>query len=155
MTTINDNVLIDFLKVYNPKLYDAYIRYKMDKIENIYKVGGIFYTILPGYGRPGRRVIITDIKEFNTNGIIKKDYHIIEVDKNNNPTNNDLGAIYSTFEERIQEDDERIQNVVINTKNRIIEYSNGSEFMQVYLNLMPEHEMKTLDNKFGEYIRYY
>ncbi len=137
------NVLFSLLNTFAPNILAAYLRYERDQKENIYKVGNIFYTVRVGYGRAGRRVKLVDIQEKNYNGIIRKGFHVKEVDKDGNLLNNDLGGLFYTFFENIKEDDSRLEGLTEDQKYNILKDSNGDKFLCVYEALAPEDEYES------------
>ena len=137
------SVLFSLLKTFAPNILAAYLRYERDQEENIYKVGNIFYTVRVGYGRAGRRVKLVDIQEKSYNGIIRKGFHVKEVDKDGNLLNNDLGGLFYTFFENIKEDDPRLEGLTEDQRYNILKDSNGDKFLNVYNMLAPEDEYKS------------
>lgn len=142
------NVLFSLLKTFAPSILAAYLRYERDQKENIYKVGNIFYTVRIGYGRAGRRVKLVDIQEKSYNGIIRKGFHVKEVDKDGNLLNNDLGGLFYTFFENIKEDDSRLEGLTEDQKYNILKGSNGDKFLCVYESLAPEDEYEFSNKNF-------
>lgn len=134
------NILFSLLRTYAPRVLKAYLRYERDKKEHIYEVGKIFYTTRIGYGHAGRRVKLVDIEEKNYNGIIRKGFHVKEVDECGNLLNNDLGGLFYTFYENIKDNDSRLNGLTEDQKYHIIKDSNGGMFLSVYSFLAPEDE---------------
>lgn len=137
------SVLFSLLKTFAPNILAAYLRYERDQKENIYKVGNIFYTVRVGYGRASRRVKLVDIQEKSYNGIIRKGFHVKEVDKDGNLLNNDLGGLFYTFFENIKENDPRLEGLTEDQKYNILRGSNGDKFLCVYEALAPEDEYES------------
>lgn len=139
-----DEILKNIMDVRCPMVRAMYERYQRDKEENLYKVGGIFYTTKPGYGRSGKRVKIIDIIDENFNGINRRLYAVKEVNEKNEIKGKDLGAGYYCFNELIEENDERLESF-----NSILKYhlsrDSHLEYLGVYFNLMPEDEYKKLE----------
>ena len=142
------SVLFSLLKTFAPSILAAYLRYERDQKENIYTVGNIFYTVRVGYGRAGRRVKLVDIQEKSYNGIIRKGFHVKEVDKDGNLLNNDLGGLFYTFYENIKEDDSRLEGLTEDQRYNILKGSNGEKFLCVYEALAPEDEYESSNKNF-------
>ena len=142
------SVLFSLLKTFAPSILAAYLRYERDQKENIYTVGNIFYTVRVGYCRAGRRVKLVDIQEKSYNGIIRKGFHVKEVDKDGNLLNNDLGGLFYTFFENIKENDSRLEGLTEDQKYNILKGSNGDKFLCVYEALAPEDEYEFSNKNF-------
>lgn len=146
-----DITLNEFVGAVSPTLLWAYKRYQRDLKENIYKVGGVFYTVRPGYGPAGRHVIMVKIEDIcfpnKEDGVMGKAYHFKELKKDYTgklvPSDKDLGGlIYTTFE-LFHKDDPRIKDVESYCKSGVYGSSDVVEIYEyfgIYTFLMPEDE---------------
>lgn len=145
-----DEILKNIMDERCPMVRAMYERYQRDKEENLYKVGGIFYTTKPGYGSSGKRVKITDIEDKDLNGIKRRVFNVKEVNENGRIIGKDLGAGFPCYYERVEENDERLAPYEGKSMKYYLYRATHDEYLGVYFNLMPEDEYKKLE-EMGRY----